>query len=258
MSTLAAPNQEDLSRADVGLVCALAMELDHFFDRCRRVRTIRGKGMRFRGGRLGEIRIASVESGAGSARAARATRALIDGHRPRWILAVGFAGGLVDTLHTGNLVVADALVRDNDQSLDEIVIAHGMKADPDKGLHVGRIVTCDSVVRTVEEKRTIASRYDAIACDMESHAVAAVCRELNIRFMAVRGITDDTSGDLPPEVHALLAGSGARRIGATMGALWNRPESAKDLWALRGTASQAGRHLAPFLASMIPQLHQAP
>lgn len=244
----------DHARADMGLVCALAMELDPFFERCTQVRAIKGNGMRFRGGRLGKLRVAAVEGGAGVARARRATQALIDGHRPDWVLSVGFAGGLVAGLNIGDVVVADEVVSDEAEATP-VAVAHGMPADPAKGLHVGRIVTCDRIIRTVEEKQRLARDWGAIACEMETHAVAAVCQAAGVRFMSVRAITDDLSADLPTEVHSLLsANTGARRAGAALGALWKRPESIKELWALQGTAHKAASRLAPFLESVLVQL----
>ncbi|HEX6987000.1 MAG TPA: 5'-methylthioadenosine nucleosidase [Planctomycetaceae bacterium] len=248
------PPADDTSRADVGLVCALAMELNHFFDRCERVRTLTGAGFRFRGGRLNGVRVAAVESGPGPQRAARATRALLDGHRPAWVVACGFAGALREGIKIGDIVVSDAVC---DHDGEELATPHGMAADPAKGLHVGRFVTTPGVVRAVAEKRDLAGRLGAIACDMESHAVAAVCREAGVPFMAVRAVTDDLSADLPAEVHALLATTGAGRLGAAVGALWNRPESVKDLWKLRENAAAAARRLAPFLAGVVEQLHAA-
>jgi adenosylhomocysteine nucleosidase len=230
------------------------MELNHFFDRCKRVRTLTGGGFRFRGGRLDGIRVASVESGAGVLKAARATRAMIDGHAPSWIIACGFAGALTDDVKIGDIVVSTGSI---DASGASIETPHGMRADAANGLHVGRLLTVDHIVRFVEEKRSLAAEFDAIACDMESHAVAAVCREAKIPLMIVRAITDDLSADLPAEVHALLASNGAGRLGATVGALWNRPESVKDLWKLREHATLAARRLAPFLAGVIEQLHAA-
>lgn len=254
MSAPAELPAEDVSRADVGLVCALAMELNHFFDRCERIRTLQGAGFRLRGGRLKSIRVAAVESGPGAQKAARATRALLDGHRPAWVVACGFAGALRPEIKVGDIVVSSAVC-----SLqgDEIETPHGMTADPARGLHVGRFVTTDAIVRTVAEKRELASRFDAVACDMETYAVAAVCRDARVPFMAVRAVTDDLAADLPVEVHALLASTGAGRFGATVGAIWNRPESVKDLWKLRENAAAAARRLAPFLAGVVQQLHAA-
>ncbi len=154
----------------------------------------------------------------------------------------------------GDLVVSDSIV---DANGDSVVTPHGMHSDPANGLHVGRLLTADHIVRFVDEKRALAAEFEAIACDMESHAVASVCREAKVPLMIVRAITDDLSVDLPAEVHALLASSGASRLGATVGALWNRPESVKDLWKLREHATFAARRLAPFLASVVEQLHAA-
>ena len=245
---------EDFSRADVGLVCALSMELNHFFDRCTKVRSVTGGGFRFRGGRLEGIRVAAVESGAGPNKAARATQALLEGHRPAWVISCGFAGGLQPQLRIGDLVVSSRVC---DSGGVEIATPHGMQPDPDKGLHVGRVLTTDRIVRTVAEKQELADRHSAIACDMESHAVASVCRDAKVPFMIVRSVTDGLAADLPAEVHALLASTGAGRLGATVGALWNRPESVKDLWKLRENAAVAARRLAPFLAGVVEQLHAA-
>lgn len=249
-----APPDDDTSRADVGLVCALPMELNHFFDRCGKVRRVQAAGFHVRGGRLDDIRIAAAESGPGLKKAARATEALLAGHRPAWVIACGFAGALREGIAIGDIVVSTAVVND---AGEEIATPHGMTSDPKKGLHVGRFVTTDAIVRSVARKRDLAARFDAIACDMETYAVAAVCREAKVPFMAVRAITDDLSADLPAEVHALLASTGAGRWGATVGAIWNRPESVKDLWKLRENATAAARRLAPFLASVIQQLHAA-
>lgn len=245
--------EEDTSRADVGLVCALSMELNHFFDRCERVRSLSGGRFRFRGGRLNGIRVAGVESGAGPKLAERATQALLDGHHPKWIISCGFSGALREEVQIADIVVANSVAYGE----HEIATPHGLAANPAKGLHVGKFVTTDQIVRTVAEKRQLAQNHSAIACDMESYAVAVTCRAAKVPFMAVRAVTDDLAADLPVEVQALLASTGAGRLGATFGALWNRPESVKDLWKLRENATKAARRLAPFLASVVEQLHQS-
>ena len=83
--------------------------------------------------------------------------------------------------------------------------------------------------------------------------VAQVCREMQTKFMDIR-VTDDLSVDLPPEILTILGGTGTVRWGATIGAIWNRPESVKDLWRLREKAHQASVRLANFLETIIEQL----
>ena len=77
----------DHTHADIGIVCALPIEIAAFLDRCQHVKKYTGGDFQFRGGFYDGIRIAVVESGMGFARARRATQALVDGHAPRWLLS---------------------------------------------------------------------------------------------------------------------------------------------------------------------------
>ncbi len=72
-------------------------------------------------------------------------------------------------------------------------------------LHVGRLLTIDHVARTAEEKRTLGAQHDALACDMETFAMAEACRQAKTRFLSVRVITDAVDDELAPEVDRLLA-----------------------------------------------------
>lgn len=228
------------------------MELGEFLSRCSKVKTYTGGKFTFRGGIYDGIRIAVVESGMGPARACRATEALLDGHSPRWIVSTGFCGALIPDMQIGQIVVANKITS-LDQ--DELMVDVGMKTDAARGLHVGRTLTIDQMVRSIAEKRALAEQTGAIAVDMETHAVASVCRERKTKFMAVRAISDDLSADLPAEVLSLVGETGAVRIGAVVGALWKRPGSYKDMWRLREHAMTASEHLANFLDGVVKQLY---
>ena len=244
-------------QADVGIVAALQLEIAPLLARCDRVKRYSGGDFTFRGGFLRDIRVATVESGAGRKRAERATHALIDAHAPQWLLSVGFAGALTPQLHVGDVVVANRIVpADAPVPADDagLRIDIKMPADEAQGLYVGRLATATHIVQTVAEKRAIAERTGAIAVDLESLAVAEVCRERKVRFIAVRAISDDCSADLPSEVLTVLGGSGSIRAGAVVGALWKRPSSYKDLWRLRQHASLASERLSQFLTSMLKQM----
>ncbi len=244
----------DTSHADIGMVCAIPLELGAFLARCVRVRKYIGSNFVFRGGRYDNIRVVVVESGTGFARARRATQALIDAHSPKWILSCGFGGALVPSIKIGDIVVANSIVDTHGQSL---LIDVAFPADPARGLHIGRIVTSDAIVRLVAEKRQLAEGLGAIAVDMESLAVAQVCREQGVRCLSVRAISDDVSNDLPPEVLSLLGPTGTTRLGAAMGAIFNRPESVRDMWKLRESAHSAAGRLATFLDGIVIQLYNS-
>ena len=244
--------QSDTVHADIGLVCALPLELSDFVGRCAKVKTYTGGKFTFRGGFYDQIRVAIVESGMGAARAARATEALLDAHAPRWIVSTGFCGALVPGMQIGQIVVANQITT---PAGDERIIDVGMSSDEKRGLYVGRLLTVDHMVRSIAEKKSLAEQTGAIAVDMETHAVATVCRDRKTRFLAVRAVSDDMSADLPAEVQSLVGETGAVRIGAVVGALWKRPGSYKDMWRLREQAMTAGEKLANFLDGVVKQLH---
>lgn len=244
--------ETDAVRADIGLVCALPIELAEFVSRCSKVKTYTGGSFTFRGGFYDGIRVATVESGMGANRARRATAALLDAHSPRWIISTGFCGALVAGMKIGQIVVADKLVAID---RDELSVDVGMTSDASRGLHVGRTLTVDHMVRTIAEKQSLADQTQSLAVDMETYDIALLCRERKTRFMAVRAISDDMSADLPIEVLSVVGETGAVRIGAVVGALWKRFDSYKDMWRLREHAMVAANHLADFLDGVIKQLH---
>lgn len=247
--------EQDLTHADIGLVCALPMELRDFVARWTKVKTYTGGTFTFRGGFFHGIRIAMVESGMGQERARRATHALIDAHSPRWIVSTGFCGALIPEMSIGHIVVANKI---RTESSDELSVDIGMSNDTMRGLHVGRTLTVGHMVRTIAEKRELAQKASAIAVDMETYAVASVCHERKTRFMAVRAASDDISADIPAEVLSLVGDTGAVRVGAVLGALWKRPASYKDMWRIREQAMLAGERLATFLDGVVRQLHSSP
>lgn len=247
----------DTAHADIGIVCALKLELAEYLDKCDRVRKYSGGDFTFRGGFTGpdwDIRLVIVEAGTGAERARRATQALMDAHTPVWVISAGFSGALHPDLQLGDIVVANSIV---DTAGQELQVDVKMTPDPERGWHVGRILMAGEIVRSVSEKRQLAERHDALAVDLESLEVAQVCQQTGTRFMAVRVISDDLSHDLPPEVMSVFGGTGSLRAGAIAGALLKRPSSMKDMWRLRENAQHASERLARFLNVVVPSLYDA-
>jgi adenosylhomocysteine nucleosidase len=113
------------------------------------------------------------------------------------------------------------------------------------------------MVRRVDDKRKMAADLNAVAVDMESMAVAQVCRDTNTRFLAVRVISDDLSTDLPIEILSVVGSTGSMRVGAALGSIWKRPGSVVDMWKLRENANAAANRLATFLDGVVTQLYGA-
>lgn len=246
------PNAEsDYRHADIAIAAALPIELSDFLSRCVRVNKYTGGDFVFRGGKYDGIRIATVESGLGYARARRAATALVETHTPKWLLSCGFAGALQDGMQVGNIVMVNSIV---DQHGHEMNFDLKVAANEAGGLYVGRLLTADQMIRTVVEKKALAEKHAAIAIDMETLAVAQVAKEHKIGFMAIRVISDDLSADLPPEVLSVVGDTGAVRVGAVLSSFVKRPGSVKDMWHLRQSAQHAAKNLAVFLDGVVHQL----
>ena len=238
--------------ADIGVVAALSIEVAPLLARLENVRKYSGPKFAVVEGEYAGKVVAVVLAGVGRVRAQRGAEILLDGHRPRWIVSAGFAGGLDPVLKRNDLVLASEVVNlAGRRYVIDLALPPGAAA---QGLRSGRLLTVDEIVRTAAEKAALRRGHAADLVDMETSSVAALCEERGIRFLSVRVISDEASTDLPPEVLAILGRSGGLRLGAALGAVWKRPGSVKDLLALRTTANQAAEVLCRFLLGAVPQL----
>ncbi len=251
----AAVSQPGSEPCYVGLVFALRIESGCLEDLLEAAVIIQGDDLVVRQGELAGRRVALAISGPGRKNAAKATEALIRGHRPGWLLSAGFAGGLKPELKRQDVLVANDLV---DTSGGRLAVdlpgdPAGLAAAP--GVHVGRLLTAERIIRLPEEKVALGKKYDAAAVDMETFAVAEECRRQKVPFLAVRVINDAADDTLPRDVEKLLAQkTPAARLGAAVGAIWRRPSSVKDMYKLRENALLASDRLAKFLSALIELL----
>jgi adenosylhomocysteine nucleosidase len=151
--------------------------------------------------------------------------------------------------------MADQIVDTHDRQFEIDLKLRQDSFASQRRLHIGRLLTADRIIREPEEKRALGTRYGALAVDMESWAVAEVCRNEKIRFLAVRVISDAVGDTLPEDIDFLIKRwSTAGRIGAAAGAILRRPSSIKDMWQLKEDALVASERLAKFLAGIVGQL----
>ncbi len=238
--------------ADIGFVAALSIEVGFLLDRLGKVRKYAGPGHTIIEGEAAGKVVALVVTGPGRAAARSGARLLLDGHRPRWLVSAGFAGALDPALARYDIVMArEVLDREGQRfAIDVEVSAEGDRPR----VRSGRLLTVDQIVRTAAEKAELRREFGADLVDMETSAVAALCSARSVRFLSIRVISDEAEVDLPPEVVALLSRSGSYRVGAALRALWNRPSSLKDFWALHEHAQEAADRLARFAVGAIERL----
>jgi adenosylhomocysteine nucleosidase len=252
-----AASDDDFLPCDVAFIFALGIESRGLVDCLQGGETSRHPHGVERAGKLDGREVVVVEAGVGGAAAARATQAAIEFYRPNWVISAGFAGALCEDLRRGHVLMADAVARESGEQL-----AVGIKLDPQvlaatKGLHVGRLVTVDRLIRHPAERRALREQTGALACDMETFAVAQACRDSGTRLLSVRIVSDAVDDELPREIEHLLSQKTlAGKMGAAAGAILHRFSAAKDLWNLREDALKASDRLAKFLRGVVGQLGQ--
>jgi len=259
-STLAAeaakPAREIKQRAcDVGVVFALPIEAGPFTDRLDGVLSIKGTPTTLKQGGLQGRNVVVAISGPGQQAAANAADVLLLGHRPQVLLTAGFAGGLTDELTVGDFLLADRIIK---QSGPPIEIANRPDTATLTGksrLLTGPLLTGDRIVRLPTDKRRLAEQHQALAVDLETYAVAEMCRRRETRCVAVRVISDSVHDELPADIeHLMNQATLMGKLGALTGTLSRRPSRAKDLWKLRETAVHCADRLAKLLAELVVQL----
>jgi adenosylhomocysteine nucleosidase len=207
--------------------------------------------------------VAWCVGGAGGESAGRATRLLIDGHRPQLILSPGFAGGLAPALARGAIVYARRSInRTGGPPIAVAATGQGAaagaagRATSSDGL---AIVSVDAVVTTAAAKRELAMATGASLVDMETYAVATAARAAGLPCVSIRVISDDASQDLPKEIAALVQPqSGMRRLGAALAGIGRRPRAALDMWQLWEHAVVDGRTLAGAIKTFLEGLSDSP
>lgn len=237
---------------DIAVIFALGIESGGTADLLQQASVARVGSFTEHAGLLGGKEAVVVESGIGGTAAAQATADVIEFHQPRWVISAGFAGALDPAVRRGQIVMASEIVKDG---LPSLSVGLKMDAKQVRGLHVGRLLTVDKLIRTQADKGALGRQHSAIACDMETYAIADVCRQRNVRFLSVRIISDGLEDELPKEVDRLLAQKSlAGKLGAAAQALLRRPSSALDLLKLQDDGLKASDRLARFLVSLLPQL----
>jgi adenosylhomocysteine nucleosidase len=205
---------------------------------------------------LGGLDVAVACSGARPARArAEAARLIAEG--AAGLVSFGLAGGLSPALTSGDLVLADAVVLPagerltTDHAWRSRLAARIEAAAPRQAAVAGS----ERLLVTNAAKGALFVATNAVAVDMESHAVAEAARRAGLPFVVLRAIADPADQTLPRAATVALGRHGEVRLPAVARSLLERPgelpallrlgrQSRQALAALRRVVLLAGPALA--------------
>ncbi len=203
-------------KADIGIIGAMADEVDEIISHLGSPRTETVSGIEFHLGTLFGKKVAVAKCGVGKVFAAICAEAMILRYSPRLVVNSGVGGALDARLRPCDIVIADRVVQyDMDTSPigDPVGLISGINriffesderasqilasAAEEQGVRclVGTVATGDRFVSTMEEKEYITSHFDASACEMEGGAIAHTAYVNGTPFAVIRAISDSADGD---------------------------------------------------------------
>lgn len=163
-------------------------------------------------GQIGEHTVILVKSGIGKVNAAMATTLLLNNFKPDVVLNTGSAGGFLETLEVGTVVISDevrhhdvdvtafgyelgqvpgqpATYRSDDKLID---VARAAVEEIGKYPHAtGLIASGDTFMSNAEHVDKVKEQFPTmIAAEMEAAAVAQVCHQFGTPFVVIRALSD--------------------------------------------------------------------
>jgi len=154
---------------------------------------------------LGTFEIQFFHGGWGKISAAATTQYVIDHFQPDLLVNLGTCGGFADRIKTGTIILVErTLVYDIIEQMGdgaEAIEHYASSLDlswlaepyPQPVLR-GLLVSADRDI-IVEDIPMLIEKYNAVAADWESGAIAWVAKKNNTRLLILRAVTDLVGGD---------------------------------------------------------------
>ena len=248
----------------IAILVAVRQELRPILRRADANHLVRQEHLDFHEGTLAGQPVALLALGIGKECARIAAEMTIRCYRPDLIISAGFGGGLQSHVQDGDIVVGTEILELRKDQGTEVAcdLMHTVtyptringNGTPEMRVHYGKIITADDMVLRAVDKTRIGKTTGALAVDMETSAVAAVCAVRKIDFLAVRCITDNNHEDLPREFNDFFV-LGQLRAKRVLSSCVRDPRVLGDLARLGYRAKRSGESLARFLEVALANLH---
>ena len=198
-------NNDHSTASPLGIIVAMGSELKMLLAEMSSVTEETANGTTYYRGNIGRRDIVAMQCGIGKVNAAVGALTLIDRYSPEAIINTGIAGGTGGGADILDVVVgtevgyhdvwcgpgnAPGQVQGLPERFAGATAMFGITQDT-PGVKLGLIASGDRFVSTPEELAALlATQPRAIACDMESGAIAQVCLRNGVKFTALKSVSD--------------------------------------------------------------------
>jgi adenosylhomocysteine nucleosidase len=162
----------------------------------RRISTLHRDGDLF-WGEIDHHAVALVHTGVGAKNCNALLEVLLHRMRPQLIISSGFAGAVRSGLSVEDLILANNFS-------DPKLLAGAARILGERQPQVVKLFTATSIIDSMAERAEIARASGASAVDMETGAIANVCRAHGVPLLSLRAITDTPSQPFPAPMSVLF------------------------------------------------------
>lgn len=242
----------------IGLIFALPRELESLRVKLRSSSGLKADGFTFYYGDVCGRSAVLVQSGIGRERSKRAAESLLKIFDVDAVISAGLAGGLRDGVRTGELIIAESVLKDYSRDkgpggmsagypCHKGLVDFSCRLAREKGLefHRGNLLTVNEVVAEPASKRRIGEATSAVAVDMEGVGVAEAAINYGTPFLALKVVSDEIDHEL--EGYDLVDEEGRPKVLSVVFYLIRNPLGLIRLIRLRNETDMTLDKLALFL-----------
>lgn len=204
---------------NIGIIAAMNEEMQEIKNIMTNISQKNIYNLNFYMGKIENRDCVLVECGIGKVNAARTTQILIDNFDIDFIVNIGTAGAISDDINIKDVVIGQKLVQydfdltafgrekgyitnvgkfiESDEKLVEKCLITMKKLDKsnDFNVYVGTIASADQFCTDRMIADEVYNEFGAICVEMESAAVAQICKLDNVPFVIIRSISDSPNGN---------------------------------------------------------------
>lgn len=170
---------------------------------------------------------------------------LVKKDRPQVVVSAGFSGALHPDVPVGTVLIGE--------NFTDPDIARRLPV-PD-GVRVARIITSDEIAESSAQKSRLGQESGALAVDLESAHLHAICTDFRVPMVSIRCIADPMEQDLPVPAHLLMdPESGRADSAAIFRFLFRHPAKTPEFARLVRNARTAQAALGDALITILPNL----
>ncbi len=198
----------------VGIIAALKEEIEPLVESMHDVETSKWGRRSVHQGRIGANQVVAVAGGVGKVKAAACTQYVIDRFSLDALICTGVAGAVNPRLQAGDVVISEKTLQHDfdpgdpellkkfrkrwvqaDAGLVKLALQAAKQLSLADSCHPGKVLTGDQAIVSRERRQWLWKTFRGDCVDMESAAVAQVCRLNAVPWVVVRAISDSSEED---------------------------------------------------------------